>query len=86
MKSSLKSEAEFCQRGHHSWAVVDGMHDNADRTRTWQRCLNCRTTRYGCYAKRLDGDGLPSWGKVGEWKYYVVSFDSDHNSVVEYAE
>lgn len=44
-------------------------HENDNRVRTLDICRRCGTPRYGCQAKRLDGDGGESWGKVGVWGY-----------------
>lgn len=57
--------------GHqHTWVEKD-RHENADRTRTLDECA-CGALRSGCLAKRLDIDGIASWGPPGE-QWYSVS-------------
>jgi len=52
---------------NHLWVEVD-RHENDDRVRARAVCANgCRTVLYGCFAKRVDVDGVPAWGPVGEW-------------------
>lgn len=56
---------------HEHVFVESWRHQNDDRVRTRENCAveGCSTYRFSCEAKRLDADGLESWGPVGKKVY-----------------
>ena len=58
-------------RSRHAWIELS-RHENFDRIRVEWKCVVCAARRFGCYAKRLDAEGVELWGPVGAWTYSTV--------------